>query len=189
MRTRARHVSRRAALRGGAAVSAMGTGLMIGGLGMPPGPARAAADVAWRRERLQVDFTPVDPVSSVRAGSGSPMRGDTFYMDGPVYAREDVGGTQTGMYHSFGAWTTDATDTDAAYQLVANVQFRFFGEGSIMGLTNGGGTEPGGHEGAVLGGTGRFAGAQGTFRQQVIRDGPPIVVRVTFDLILPERDS
>ncbi len=174
-------LSRRTALRVGAMFGAAGAGIAA----LSPTASADDDDVTWRKDRVEVDFTPLDPVSIVRADEGSPMRGDSFYMDGPVFAKDDVGGNQTGMYHSIGAWTTDSTNTDAAYQIVANVQFRLFGTGSIMGMINGGGTEPGGHEGAIQGGTGRYAGAQGTFRQRVISESPRVVVRTVFDLILP----
>ena len=179
-------VSRRAALRAGATVGAVGAGLAVGAVGAGPAPTSAADDVSWRRDRVEVDFTPGDPISVVRAGSGPPMRGDTFYMDGPVYAKDDVGGNQAGMYHAFGVWTHDSTETNAPYQLLANVQFRLFAEGTIMGLINGGGTGPAGHEGAVQGGTGQYAGAQGTFRQRPVSTDPRLVVRAVFELLVPE---
>ena len=183
---RARRFSRRAALHTGAAVAAAGASLATGTAGATATVVSAAAEVTWHRERLEVDFMPRDPVSGGSPGGGAPVRGDHLYMDGPIYARDDARGDQTGTYHAFGVWTSDASAVDAPYQLLATVQFRLFGTGSIMGMSNGGGTEPAGHEGAIQGGTGRYAGAQGTFRQQVINDGPPPVVRVTFDLILPE---
>ena len=92
------------------------------------------------------------------------------------------------MYHAFGVWTHDATASAAPYQLLVNVQFRLFGTGSIMGMVNGGGREPAGHEGAIQGGTGQYAGAQGTFRQRVISEAPTLVVRAAFDMLLPKRD-
>ena len=185
--TQARRLTRRAALRAGAAISALGAGLAVSPLGPEPAAASAAADVTWRRERLEVDFTPGDQVSVGHGETGAPVRGDTFYMDGPIYAKEDVGGREAGRYHAFGVWTNDPADTQAPYQLLTNVQFRLFAAGSIMGLVNGGGTEPAGHEGAVMGGTGRYAGAQGILRQQEISADPRVVVRATFDLVLPER--
>ena len=180
-------LSRRAALRTGAAIGGAGAGLAVGLVGGKPA-ANAAGDVDWQSERLEMDLTPADPVSIVRADGGTPMRGDTFYMDGALYAKDDAGGRQTGMYHAFGVWTHDATDSEAPYQLLVNVQFRLFGTGSIMGMVNGGGTEPAGHEGAIQGGTGQYAGAQGTFRQRVISEAPTLVVRAAFDMLLPKRD-
>ncbi len=174
-------LSRRAALRVGAMFGAAGAGIAS----VAPTATAQDEEVTWREERVELDFTPLEPVSTMRSAGESPTRGDTFYMDGPIFAKDDVGGNQTGMYHSFGTWTTDSTNTDAAYQIVANVQFRLFGTGSIMGMVNGGGTEPGGHEGAIQGGAGQYAGAQGTFRQRVVSESPRVVVRTMFDMILP----
>src|SRR5215217_7918666 len=100
-------ISRRTALRAGAAVSAAGVGMTVAAAG----PARAAQDATpagMRSEHLEVLFTPVDPVTITRAGGGPPQRGDYFYVDGPIFAVDDVNGTQLGigMYHCFGAWTT-----------------------------------------------------------------------------------
>jgi len=163
-------------------MTAVSASAAIGTLGPPPTVTNAAAEVTWHRERLEVDVAPSDLGSGDGGAGGPPMRGGRFYLDGPIYARDDAGGTQAGMYHGFGVWTSDARAVDAPYQLLATVQFRLFGTGSIMGLINGGGTEPAGHEGAVQGGTGRYAGAQGAFRQQVVQAGPPTVLRATFDL-------
>ena len=182
----ARRLTRRAALRAGAALGALGAGLAVGTVGPEPEAANAAAEVTWR-ERLEVDFTPGDQVSVDHGDAGAPVGGDTFYMDGPIYAKEDIGGREAVRYHAFGVWTNDPADTQAPYQLLTTVQFRLFAAGSIMGLVNGGGTEPAGHEGAVVGGTGRYAGAQGIVRQQELSADPRVVVRATFDLLLPER--
>ena len=106
-------LSRRAALRIGALTGALGAGLAVGTGGSDLGlvrPARAQAG-AWRQEQLEVDFTPVDPISIVRAGSGPPQRGDWFYMDAAIYPMGQVGGTQIGTYQCFGGWTHAASDT------------------------------------------------------------------------------
>src|SRR5687767_15779000 len=105
--TRMVRLSRRAALRIGALTGALGAGLAIG-----PGdstlssarPAYAQAG-AWRQEKLEVDFTPVEPISMVRAGSGPPQRGDWFYIDAPIFPMGQIGTTQIGTYQCFGAWT------------------------------------------------------------------------------------
>jgi hypothetical protein len=163
------------------------------------GPVRAAQDAAgMQSEQLEVVFTPADPVTITLAGGGPPQRGDYFYVDGPIYAVDDVNGTQLGMYHCFGAWTSPADDTDAPYQRLTTVQF-LMDEGSIMGLINELGTEQASAVGAVQGGTGRFTGALGTFQQLPTEDpaegatpapGTPgagqNVVRAVFELMLPQ---
>ena len=190
--TRMVRLSRRAALRIGALTGALGAGLTIGTGGSVLGPAHPAHAQAagWRQEKLEVDFTPVDPISIVRAGSGPPQRGDWFYVDAPVYAMGQVGGAQIGTYQCFGAWTHAGSETGAPDQRFTSVQFRF-DDGAIMGLINEGGADGNAHVGAVQGGTGRFAGALGTFRQAsltgVIVGATPgqAVNRATLDLMLP----
>ena len=190
-------ISRRTALRAGAAASAAGVGMTVAAAG----PVRAAQDATpagMRSEHLEVVFIPADPVTITLAGGGPPQRGDYFYVDGPIYAVEDVNGTQLGMYHCFGAWTTAADDTAAPYQRLTTVQF-LMDEGSIMGLINELGTEQVSTVGAVQGGTGRYTGALGTFQQLPTEDpaegatpapGTPgagqNVVRAVFELMLPQ---
>ena len=158
-----------------------------------------AAPAGWRTEHLEVEFTPGTPLPGVtipRAGSGPPQRGDWFYVDAPLYAAGDAGGTQIGTYQCFGAWTHASTDTGAPELRLTTVQYRL-ADGSIMGLINEIGPDPSALVGAVQGGTGRYTGALGTFQQL---DAPAIpatpdasgtptpavdVVRATFDLILP----
>ena len=194
-------ISRRTALRAGAAASAAGVGMTVAAAG----PVWAAQDATpagrgWRTEHLEVVFTPSDPVTITLAGGGPPQRGDYFYVDGPIYAVDDVNGTQIGMYHCFGAWTSAADDTAAPYQRLTTVQF-LMDDGSIMGLINEIGDDPTTLVGAVQGGTGRFTGALGTFQQL---DGPSAaegtmatpgpgtpgagqnVVRAVFELMLPQ---
>ena len=130
-------ISRRTALRAGAAASAAGVGMTVAAP-VPCVPPRTPRDAT---EHLEVVFIPADPVTITLAGGGPPQRGDYFYIDGPIYAVDDVNGTQIGMYHCFGAWTTAADDTDAPYQRLTTVQF-LLDEGSIMGLINELGTEP-----------------------------------------------
>jgi hypothetical protein len=185
-------LSRRAALRIGALTGALGAGLAIGAGGSVLSPARPAHAQAmgWRQEKLEVDFTPVDPISMVRAGSGPPQRGDWFYIDAPIFPMGQIGTTQIGTYQCFGAWTRTASDTDVPDQRFTSVQFHFE-DGAIMGLINEGGKDPSAHVGAVQGGTGRFAGALGTFRQinltGVISGVTPgqAAVRASLDLMLP----
>ncbi len=190
-------ISRRSALRAGAAASAAGVGMTVAAAG----PVRAAQDAAgMQSEHLEVVFTPADPVTITLAGGGPPQRGDYFYVDGPIYAVDDVNGTQLGMYHCFGAWTSAADDTDAPYQRLTTVQF-LMDDGSIMGLINELGTEQVSTFGAVQGGTGRYTGALGTFQQlpgpsaaegTMATPGPGTpaagqnVVRAVFELMLPQ---
>jgi len=152
-------------------------------------------------ERLEVDFTPVNPVSITLAGGGPPQRGDHFYIDGPIYAAGDVNGMQIGTYQCFGVWTHAATETDAPDQRLTTVQYRF-DDGVITGLINEGGLDQPSLVGAVQGGTGRYIGVSGTFRQVGKAAGvatpgaasPPagtpaagqLVVRAVFDLTLPQ---
>jgi len=190
-------MSRRTALRAGAAASAAGVGMTAAAAS----PVRAAQDAAgMQSEHLEVVFIPADPVTITLAGGGPPQRGDYFYVDGPIYAVDDVNGTQIGMYHCFGAWTSAADATDVAYHRLTTVQY-LLDDGSIMGLINEIGDDPTTLVGAVQGGTGRFTGALGTFQQL---DGPSAaegmmatpgpgtpgagqnVVWAVFDLILPQ---
>ena len=184
-------ISRRTALRAGAAASAAVTVATAG--------PRAA--IAQGTEHLEVVFTPSDPVTITLAGGGPPQRGDYFYVDGPIYAADDVNGTQIGMYHCFGAWTSAADTTDAPYLRLTTVQF-LLDDGSIMGLINELGAEDGANNvGAVQGGTGRYTGALGTFQQlpgpsaaegAMATPGPGTpaagqnVVRGVFELMLPQ---
>jgi hypothetical protein len=191
-------ISRRSALRAGAAASAAGVGMTT----VAAGPVRAAQDVAgMQSEHLEVVFTPADPVTITLAGGGPPQRGDYFYVDGPIYAAGDVNGTQIGMYHCFGAWTAAADDTAAPYLRLTTVQY-LMDDGSIMGLINELGLDDGARNvGAVQGGTGRYTGALGTFQQlpgpsaaegTMATPGPGTpaagqnVVRAVFDLMLPQ---
>ena len=192
-------ISRRTALRAGAAASAAGVGMTVATAG-PVRAAQEATPAGMRSEHLEVVFTPSDPVTITLAGGGPPQRGDYFYVDGPIYAVDDVNGTQIGMYHCFGAWTSAADATDVAYHRLTTVQF-LMDDGSIMGLINEIGDDPTSLVGAVQGGTGRFTGALGTFQQL---DGPSAaegtmatpgpgtpgagqnVVWAVFELILPQ---
>ncbi|MDP8921987.1 MAG: hypothetical protein M3O34_03825 [Chloroflexota bacterium] len=185
--TRMARVSRRAALRAGAVTGAAGVGLTLGSRGATFGTSSALAQPsAWRPEHLEVEFTPTS-VSMVRAGSGPPQRGDWFYADGPIYAIGDVGGTVIGTYQCFGAWTHASTETDAPDQRLTSVQFRFE-DGAILGIINEGGVDQPALVGAIQGGTGRFTGALGTFRQVGQAAGVVVAqpsVRGVFDLLLP----
>ncbi|MGH2615433.1 MAG: hypothetical protein ACRDJC_09360 [Thermomicrobiales bacterium] len=190
-------ISRRTALRAGAAAGAAGVSITAGAAG----PTRAAQDATpagMRREHLEVEWTPVDPVTITRAGGGPPQRGDHFYVDGAIYAAGDVNGTRIGTYQCFGAWTAAADDVDTPTQRLTTVQYKFDDESAIMGLINEAGTAD--SIGAVMGGTGRFMGATGTFQQITVQPpgddpspgapGTPgpgqFVLRTTFDLILPQ---
>jgi hypothetical protein len=185
--TRMVRLSRRGALRVGALAGAMGAGLTLGGRDGELRAARAEAQQgAWRQEHLEVDFTPMS-VSMVRAGSGPPQRGDWFYADGPVYAIDNVGGPTIGTYQCFGAWTRASTETDAPDQRLTSLQFHF-ADGAILGIIIEGGVDQPSLIGAIQGGTGRFTGALGTFRQVGQAAGVVVAqpsVRGVFDLILP----
>jgi hypothetical protein len=161
------------------------------------GPNRVAAqEGAWRTEQLEVYFAPHDPVSITLAGGGPPQRGDSFYIDAPIYAANDVTGPEIGVYQCFGFWTAASEDAEAHDLRLTTVQFRFE-DGAIMGLINEFGT--GVHVGAVQGGTGKYAGALGTFQQLPAESaatpvgaaatpatGAPFMA--TFDLMMPNLD-
>jgi hypothetical protein len=177
-------VSRRSALRTGTAVGAVGVGLAAGAaaIGGPTRGARAA-------RRFAVDGVVVDPVSIVRAGSGPPQRGDFFFTTARLFQAGETAGPQIGEYQCFGAWTAAGTDTSAPNQRLTTVQFHLDGLGAIMGLINEGGADPSGHVGAIQGGTGAFAGALGTFRQELLMGPLPgiapgqAVFRAHFELL------
>ena len=178
-------VNRRAALRSGAAVGVVGAGLAVGADNSLFGVSSASAQQsAWRKEHLEVDFAPADPVSIVQAGSGPPQRGDWFYIDASIYAAGNAGGARIGVYQCMGAWTHDSSDSSAADHRMTVVQYKF-ADGAIAGLINERDPEPKeGVEGVITGGTGRFVGAAGTFRQLDISENPP-VARGVFELLLP----
>jgi hypothetical protein len=174
-------------MQGGAVAGAAGVGLAISAAS----PNRVAAqDGAWRTEHLEVHFAPHDPVSITLAGSGPPQRGDWFYIDGPIYAVDDIGGAEIGTYQCFGAWNASSEDTEAPTMRLTTVQFRL-DDGSIMGLINEFGTAQ--SVGAVQGGTGKYTGAVGTFTQNpppasaegAAATPAPDGFRATFDLIMP----
>jgi len=116
-----------------------------------------------------------------------------------VSIRDAGNGTRIGTYQCFGAWTAAADDAVAPIQRLTTVQF-LLDDGAIVGLANEAGTI--GSFGAVHGGTGRFVGASGTFRQNGLQNPTPGVVpapgapgtpgpgqyvlRAVFDLILPQ---
>jgi hypothetical protein len=193
--TETTRLSRRVALRTGAAAGAAGIGLAVASTARGRAIAQGTAPVGWRTEHLEVDFTPEDPVTITRAGDGPPQRGDWFYIDAPIYAAGDAGGTQIGTYQCFGAWTTSADDVEAHDQRLTTVQFRF-DDGTIAGLINEFGADPTTTFGAVQGGTGAYIGALGSF-QQLPGDPPATpaggtpaaamnVVRAVFELLLPD---
>jgi hypothetical protein len=203
-----RGLSRRAALR-----RLGGGGLAAAALGAVGLQRRAAAQetalvapAGWRTEHLEVEVTPVDPVTITRAGGGPPQRGDFFHVDAPIFAYGDVNGTEIGRYQCFGTWTHAADDTTATEQRLTTVQFRF-PDGAIMGLINEGGTDARNQisDGAVQGGTGKYTAALGTFQQIITSGNVPgvgtpgavtnpspgtpaagqTVVHTTLDLLLP----
>ncbi len=187
-------ISRRTALRAGVAASAVATVATM----------RPHSALAQGTEHFEVHVVVANPVNITLAGGGPPQRGDYFYIDGPIYAADDVGGAQIGQYNCFGAWTTAADDTAAPYQRLTTVQF-LLDDGSIMGLINEGGSDPDIKVGAIQGGTGRYTGALGTFQQFVEQGTTPgvatpeptagqaaatpapagTVVRSVFELMLP----
>jgi hypothetical protein len=178
-------LGRRAALRAGAAVGAMGVSLAGGAI------PTAAQGVAGRTMHLEVDAVIGAPVTITRAGSGPPQRGDWFFVDAVLYDVGATDGPAIGTYQCFGAWTHASTDTSAPDQRFTSVQFSLDGRGAIMGLINEAGADPSSHVGAVQGGTDDFAGVSGTFRQvnltgaiTGVTPGQP-VARGIIDLILP----
>ncbi len=180
----------------GAAAAVLGTlGLRQRTLAQQMTPM--AAPAGWKTQHVEVSQIPHDPVSITLAGSGPPQRGDHFYIDAPIYAKGDEGGSQIGTYQCFGAWTAAADDTSAENQRLTTVHY-ILPDGAIMGLINEAGVDPNSHVGAVQGGSGAYAGAIGTF-QQLSRTGTPVgvatpggtpspgpnVVDAVFDLLLP----
>ena len=131
-------ISRRKAMRAGVAADAADVSVTAG----VTAPGRADAQTG--AELLEIDVVVAAPVNITRAGGGPPQRGDWFYIDGPIYAAAD--------------------DTDAPYQRLTTVQF-LLDDRSIMGLINEAGADPDIKVGAIQGGTGRYTGALGTFRQ------------------------
>jgi hypothetical protein len=185
-------------------------GLAGGALALAGAPRRAAAQqatataasVTWQAVHLEVDFVPEHPVSITVAGGGPPQRGDWFYVDAPIYRAGETTGTPIGVYQCFGAWTASATANDAPNQRLTSVQFHL-DDGMLMGLINEGGPVANQPNvlGAIMGGTGAYAGASGTFNQFTLapkggtagtistEGGTPApvasTVRSTFDLLVP----
>ena len=182
-------LSRRAALRVGASMSAAAAGLAIGATAPTPTPA-LALPMGWRKEHIDVGFIPVGAVSIVRAGSGPPQRGDAYFNEGTMFAEVtptgEGRGPQIGMYRCFGPWVSASTDLTVAENRFTVVEYQFFDRGLITGLINEGGSDGSAHIGAVHGGTGDFTGALGTFRQMPIGGPPATAVPVQFDLLLPD---
>lgn len=180
--------SRRAALCLSARMSAVAAGIAIGALGSTPTSA-VAAPMGWRKEHLDVGFIPVGAVSIVRAGSGPPQRGDTYFNEGKIHADvTDTGegvGPQIGVYRCFGPWVSASTETTLPENRFTVVEYHLFDRGLITGLINEGGSDGSAHIGAVHGGTGDFVGALGTFRQMLLGN-PTVAVKAPFDLLLPD---
>jgi hypothetical protein len=96
------------------------------------------------------------------------------------------------MYVCFGAWTRASTETGEFDLRLTTIQWRL-PDGTLTGLVNEGGTDPASgrtgnahHLGTVQGGSGRFLGALGTFRQMPQAGGGSLDV---FDLLLPNLDG
>jgi hypothetical protein len=190
-------ISRRTALLRGGATGAAAVAAL--GLSRRAFAQEMAAPAGWHAQHVEVTFLPHDSVTLTLAGSGPPQRGDHFYVDAPIYARGDEGGTEIGTYQCFGAWTAAGDDPTAQNQRLTTVHF-ILADGAIMGLINEGGSDPSAHTGAVQGGTGAYAAAIGTFTQ-MIRAGTvsgvtagtpdatpapaPLIVDGTLDLFLP----
>jgi hypothetical protein len=177
-------LSRRGALKVGAAIGASGAALAVS----PATVARTnpvdQATVSWRQETFDYDFMPVDPVSIVRAGEGPPQRGDFFHVNAAIFAMGDAGHNQIGEYECFGVWTRPSTDTTSRSTRLTTVHFNIWGQGALMGIVNEGGPVSAELEGAIQGGTGRHAGALGTFRQTTINQ-TPLTVRASFRVLAP----
>ena len=172
-------LSRRSALRAGAALGAIGAGAAIG----PAGTALAAQG-GWRTEHLEWEFDNRGATSIMLAGSGPPQRGDFFSVVGAIFAAGDFGGARMGTYTCFGVWTAASTDTTGPFQRLTTIQFSLGERGSIFGIANEG-QPPGAAQpvGVIQGGTGRYAGAQGTFQQ--FARAPEPGVRAVLDLLIP----
>jgi hypothetical protein len=204
--TLTRGISRRAALRGfGGGGLAAG---LLGAAGLQRRDAVAqsttpiAAPAGWGSMHMEIEVTPMNPVTITHAGSGPPQRGDFFHVDAPIFASGDVNGAEIGRYQCFGTWTHAANDASATDQRLTTVQFHF-ADGAIMGLINEGGTQAEEHVGAVQGGTGKYAAALGVFQQLTVNGGTPgvatpgsasssgtpaaapLLVHTTLELILP----
>ena len=179
-------LSRRSALRAGATAGAVGAGVAAGLAGSPGAAALAAPlTLQMQMQHHEIDLAPAEePVNIVRAGGGPPQRGDWFYVDAPIFEAGKVAGPQIGVYQCFGAWTNAANNEAATNQRFTCVQFHIFGKGALMGLINEDGTQGNDHVGAVIGGTGQFLGAHGSFRQVEI-SATPFVARAIFDVMLP----
>lgn len=197
----ARGLSRRTALRrlggGGLAAALAAVGLERRGAAAQQATPTAAT-VTWQTLHLEVDFVANSPVSIVRAGGGPPQRGDHFYNDATLYAAGDAGGTKIGTYQCFGPWTHASTEKGAPDNRLTVVQFHL-DAGILAGLINEmAPAVTAGNLGSVLGGTGAYLGALGTFTQVL---QPPAAtpaatpvpgtvaagaVRCTFDLLLPK---
>lgn len=180
-------VNRRTALRAAVPLAAGGAGLALAGRGATGAVAQSSA---WNAMHLELDFiaTSAGPVSITLAGSGPPQRGDWFYVDADVFASGDAGGAKIGVYQCFGAWTHAGTDTMAPDQRLTIIQFHLDSRGAIMGLVNEAGAMAADLVGTVIGGTGEFLGAIGSFRQPIIQPaagGNPQINRGIFDLLLP----
>jgi len=180
-------VNRRTALRAAVPLAAGGAGLALAGRGATGASAQSAA---WTAMHLELDFvaTPAGAVNITQAGGGPPQRGDWFYVDADLFATGDSGGAPIGFYQCFGAWTHPSTETTDPDLRLTAVQFHLEGRGAIMGLIN----EAGGMQaqlvGAVIGGTGEFLGATGSFRQPIIQPAEganPQINRGVLDLLLP----
>lgn len=177
-RIRPTRLSRRDALKAGAALGAAGAALAAG-----PATDALAAQGGWRTVHLELDFVPT-ATSITLAGSGPPQRGDFFSAFAALTAAGDTGGAQVGTYHCFGLWTSASADTSVPYTRVVTVQFYLGERGSLFGVINEG-SPPGAPDpvGVIQGGTGRYAGAQGTFQQ--LGGPPPVPLRAVLDLLIP----
>lgn len=180
-------VTRRAALRAAVPLAAGSAGLALAGRGATTAVAQAAA---WSAMHLELDFiaTPAGAVSITQAGGGPPQRGDWYYVDADVFAMGDGGGTRIGFYQCFGAWTHPSTETTDPDLRLTVVQFHLDERGAIMGFIN----EAGGMQaqlvGAIIGGTGEFLGATGSFRQPIVQPAQgasPQINRGVLDLLIP----
>lgn len=171
-------LSRRAALHAGVAFGAVGAGMAVA-----PAASALAAQGGWRTEHVEWDFVPA-ATSLTLAGSGPAQRGDFFSAFAPLTAVGDTGGAQVGTYHCFGVWTSASTDTAVPFTRLTTVQFSLGDRGSLFGVINEGQPpDAPAPIGVIQGGTGRYAGAQGTFQQ--LGGPPPVPVRGVLDLLIP----
>jgi hypothetical protein len=181
-------MSRRMALRAGAALTAVGAGAVVNSRGAVHSPVRGAAAQPgpWRTLQLEFDFVGVNGVVFDRLGglnpAGTPLeQGDHCNIAWRLHNPDQTDGEQMGEYHCFGPYTRSAMEQgQAGMDCITVARFRL-AEGTIFGIVD---CCPPHWEGAgaVHGGTDAYLGAFGAIRQGPVRTG---IWRVAIDLYLP----